>query len=125
MNYTGKTLAGKVFDSNTDPQFQHVDPLVVNMKGGVIRGWTDGLTLLKKGAKARFYIPSPLAYGAQGAGADIKPNEILIFDINVIDIVSQEEAMLQADKERMQMEAMQKQINEMQKAQADTSNKKK
>ena len=63
---------------------------------GVIPGWTDGLKLLNKGAKAKFYIPSSLAYGAQGAGQDIKPNEILVFDIEVVDILNRTQALAAA-----------------------------
>ena len=54
----------------------------------VIKGWTDGLSMLKKGAKANLYIPSALAYGARGSGADIKPNANLVFEIEVVDVVS-------------------------------------
>ena len=122
VNYTGKTMAGKAFDSNTDPAFNHLEPLTVNMTNnqmlgsGVIKGWTDGMTLLNKGAKAKFYIPSSLAYGAQGAGADIGPNEILVFDIEVLDILNQTQAM--AD-----MEATQKRMQEMQKRMMDSMQK--
>jgi FKBP-type peptidyl-prolyl cis-trans isomerase FkpA len=136
VNYIGKTLDGKAFDSNTDPQFNHVQPFVVSMKidpatgqGSVIKGWIDGLSLLNKGAKARFYIPSQLAYGTQGAGAAIKPNEVLMFDIEVVDVLSKEQVMAEAKKEQMQamqMQAMQKKfMDSMKKAQADTANKKK
>lgn len=128
--YTGKTLEGKVFDSNTDPKFNHTDPLMVAMKpnpmmGGVIKGWTDGLLLLSKGAKARFYIPSSLAYGSRGAGADIQPNAILIFDIEVADVLSAEQAKVTQEQTRKKMEALQKHfMDSLQKVQADTAAKK-
>jgi FKBP-type peptidyl-prolyl cis-trans isomerase FkpA len=78
INYTGRTMAGKTFDSNTDPAFQHVAPYPVAMWAPeVIPGWIDGLKMLNKGAKAKFYVPSALAYGARGKGNDIGPNEIL------------------------------------------------
>jgi FKBP-type peptidyl-prolyl cis-trans isomerase FkpA len=89
VNYTGKTFAGKVFDSNTDPQFAHVTPLDVDMtqRAALIIGWLEGLTYLNKGAKAIFYIPSPIGFGANGTGDDkIGPNEILVFDIELVDI---------------------------------------
>jgi FKBP-type peptidyl-prolyl cis-trans isomerase FkpA len=88
VNYTGKTLLGKVVDSNTDPRFKHVRPLDVNLsvKGSVIPGWEEALLYLNKGSKAVFYIPSTLAYGAAGGGGDIGPNEILIFDIDVLSV---------------------------------------
>jgi FKBP-type peptidyl-prolyl cis-trans isomerase len=50
----------------------------------VIKGWTEGLQLMKEGAKFRFFIPSDLAYGAQGNGRNIGPNETLIFDVELL-----------------------------------------
>ena len=96
VNYTGKDLkTGKVFDSNVDPQFNHVQPFPVNMTtdptlgGRVIPGWTDGLKMLNKGAKARLYIPSTLAYGAQG-NRDILPNTNLVFDVEITDVLNKD-----------------------------------
>jgi FKBP-type peptidyl-prolyl cis-trans isomerase len=54
--------------------------------GQVIPGWDEGLMLLKKGSKAKFIIPSPLAYGENGAGALIPANSILVFDVEVTDV---------------------------------------
>ncbi len=104
-NYTGMLMDGKIFDSNTDSSFKHVTPLLVNMTddpslgGGIIKGWKDGLTLLNKGAKAKFFIPSSLAYGAQGAAPDIKPNSILIFNIEVVDILNKAQAKAAVEEE--------------------------
>ena len=129
-NYTGKTLEGKTFDSNTDPAFRHVEPLLVNMTSdpslgnSVIRGWSDGLKLLNKGAKAKFYIPSTLGYGPQGAGADIAPNSNLVFDIEVTDILSREQAVKELGEQNRRMQEMQKRFTDsMSKAQADTTRK--
>jgi FKBP-type peptidyl-prolyl cis-trans isomerase FkpA len=91
VNYTGKTFGGKLFDSNIDPQFGHVTPLNVDMtkRTALIMGWLEGLTYLNKGAKAILYIPSPIAFGANGTGdGRIGPNEILIFDIELLEITS-------------------------------------
>src|SRR5690606_5379895 len=75
VNYTGKTMDGKTFDSNVDPQFQHVEPFTFKLgQGQVIRGWDEGVALLKKGSKAKLYIPSPLAYGTQDRSPSIPPN---------------------------------------------------
>jgi FKBP-type peptidyl-prolyl cis-trans isomerase FkpA len=113
--YTGKTLSGgKVFDSNTDPKFGHPQAFPVSMNvapgapGSVIAGWTDGLSLLNKGAKARFYIPSSLAYGAHGAGGEIKPDENLVFDIEVVDVITKEQAKAEEAVERAKAQAQQK-----------------
>jgi len=87
MSYTGMTLDGKVFDSNMDPKFGHVQPFSFNLGiGQVIQGWDEGVQLLKIGSKASFFIPSALAYGEQGAGAAIPPNAVLVFDVELIKI---------------------------------------
>lgn len=129
--YTGKTLEdGKVFDSNTDPKFNHTELLPVNMgapegaPGSVIKGWTDGLSLLKKGAKAKLYIPSSLAYGSRGAGGDIKANANLVFEVEVKEVVTAAQARAEAAVEKKQMEAQQKKtMDSLQKAQKDTLKK--
>ena len=114
VNYTGRTLNGEEFDSNTDPSKGHVEPLNVNMTNDqslgepVIKGWTDGLKLLNKGAKAKFYIPSPLGYGARGGGGPIGPNAILTFDIEVVDILNKEQALVAIQAQQKKMEEMRK-----------------
>lgn len=91
MNYTGALLDGTKFDSNEDTAFHHVMPFnFVLGRGQVIKGWDEGVALLKKGAKATFYIPSPMAYGPQarpGGGANpkgIPANSILVFDVQLV-----------------------------------------
>ena len=123
-NYTGRILNGtKAFDSNTDSAFSHVEPFLVNMTkdqtlgGGVIPGWNDGLTLLNKGSKAKFYIPSALAYGSRGMGQDIPANSILVFDIEVVDILNRQQAGLVVAEQRKKMEAMQQMQMQMQQMQ--------
>jgi len=109
VNYTGRTLdSGKVFDSNIDPKFMHVQPLEVNLGefGGIILGWTDALMQLKKGSKATVYIPSTLAYGTAGKGDQIKPGDNLIFDMDVIDVTNEEA--FAAKQKAMQEEMMRK-----------------
>jgi FKBP-type peptidyl-prolyl cis-trans isomerase len=86
VNYTGKTLDGKTFDSNVDPEFQHTDPFQFNVgQGMVIPGWDEGIMLLNKGSKAKLFVPSTLAYGPQGNGP-IAPNSVLMFDVELLDI---------------------------------------
>ena len=120
VNYTGRTLdSGKVFDSNLDPQFKHAAPLEVSLAelGTVILGWEDALLQLKKGSKATVYIPSSLAYGANGKGGDIKPNANLIFDMEVIDVTSDEAlAAKQMEKQKQMMEAQQRSNDSLQRA---------
>jgi FKBP-type peptidyl-prolyl cis-trans isomerase FkpA len=90
IKYNGKTLDGKMFDSNIDPSKGHPEPLLVNLTGdmslgnGVIPGMTDALLMMKKGTKAVMYIPSTLGYGARGAGADIPANACLIFEVEIL-----------------------------------------
>lgn len=87
VDYTGKTLEGVTFDSNTDPKFNHVQPFSFPLgQRQVIAGWDEGVALMKKGSKATLYIPSPLAYGPQAQSAELPANSILIFDVEVKDI---------------------------------------
>lgn len=131
VNYTGKTLAGKTFDSNTDPAFNHVQPYLVNLTSDptlgqpVIQGWYDGLKMLNKGAKAKFYIPSTLAYGAMQQGPDITPNSILVFDIEVLDVLSKDQGKVALEADRKIMEEKQKRfMDSIQKTQPADPNQK-
>ncbi|MDE6278068.1 MAG: FKBP-type peptidyl-prolyl cis-trans isomerase [Muribaculaceae bacterium] len=80
LNYTGRLIDGKVFDS-TEGRGPATFPV-----SGVIPGFGEGVQLVGKGGKATLYIPGNLAYGEAGAPqAGIGPNEMLIFDIELID----------------------------------------
>ena len=81
VHYEGKTLDGNIFDSSYQRDTPATFPL-----NRVIAGWTEGVQLMREGSKYRLYIPSELAYGANGAGSDIGPNETLIFDVELISI---------------------------------------
>lgn len=86
VNYTGKTLDGKVFDSNIDPSFMHVEPFTFILgMGNVIKGWDEGVSLMNRGTKCTLYIPSRLAYGKHSPDPrKIPDNAIMIFDIEVL-----------------------------------------
>jgi FKBP-type peptidyl-prolyl cis-trans isomerase len=96
VNYIGKTLEGKVFDSSIEMEAKKAglqqpgrtyEPIsVVLGQNSVIPGWEQGLLLLNEGSRASFIIPSDLAYGPQGAGEDIKPFSTLIFDLEIVKV---------------------------------------
>ncbi len=79
--YTGKLMDGTVFDSTDKNEGK---PIELNISQ-VIKGWTEGIQLMSKGSKYRFYIPADLAYGDNGAGGVIPPGAALIFDIELVD----------------------------------------
>ena len=82
VKYTGKLLDGTVFDS-TDKNGGAPADISLDR---VIKGWTEGIQLMSKGSKYRFYIPSDLAYGDQGAGDDIPGGSTIIFDVELVNI---------------------------------------
>lgn len=86
IRYKGTDMAGQVFDSNDKPGAELL-PLQIGAQRSII-GFEDGIKQLSKGAKARLFIPSPIAYGPKGNPPVIKPNENLIFDVEVADITS-------------------------------------
>jgi FKBP-type peptidyl-prolyl cis-trans isomerase FklB len=81
-HYEGRLLDGSVFDSS----YQRGEPADFGLNQ-VIPGWTEGVQLMKEGAKFRFTIPYLLAYGEQGAGASIPPFSTLIFDVELIKVL--------------------------------------
>ncbi len=86
-HYRGTLIDGKEFDSS----YKRNEPLKIPVSG-VIKGWTEALQLMKEGAKWKLFIPSELGYGETGAGEDIGPNSVLIFDIELISIGGDQEA---------------------------------
>lgn len=83
VHYSGALTNGMVFDSSYKRK-QPID-FVLGI-GQVIPGWDEGIQLLQVGDKARFVIPSDLAYGSRGAGGVIPPNATLVFDVELMDV---------------------------------------
>src|SRR5690606_36852805 len=83
VHYKGQLPDGTVFDSSYKGNEPIEFPLGV---GHVIPGWDEGVQLLKVGDKARFVIPSDLAYGSQGAGGVIPPHATLVFDVELMKV---------------------------------------
>lgn len=84
VHYTGSLTDGKKFDSSHD----RGEPIAFKLGiGQVIKGWDEGISLMKPGGKARLTIPGNLAYGERGSGNTIPPNATLIFDVELVEIV--------------------------------------
>lgn len=85
VQYEGSLPDGTVFDSS----YARGQPAMFTV-GDLIPGWQEGLQLMRMGGKARFVIPSELAYGAQGAGGVIPPNSALVFQVELLGILPRE-----------------------------------
>jgi FKBP-type peptidyl-prolyl cis-trans isomerase FkpA len=79
VTYIGKHLDGTVF-------YQTTNPVVFEQLGGLIEGWKIGLQLIQKGGHIKLIIPSALAYGCSGSANIIAPNEILYYEVQLIDV---------------------------------------
>lgn len=82
VHYTGTLINGKVFDSSRDRGEPIEFPL-----NGVIRGWTEGVQRMKVGSRYKFYIPYQLGYGTQGSPPVISGGAMLIFDVELLEII--------------------------------------
>lgn len=101
-NYSGHVLNGEFFDSNIEEiakengVFTEGRPYgpfeTVLQQGAVIQGWVEGFQYFNKGSKGTLYIPSTLAYGSRARSAQIGPNSILVFDVELLDVQSSEVA---------------------------------
>ncbi|NLD37667.1 MAG: FKBP-type peptidyl-prolyl cis-trans isomerase [Desulfatiglans sp.] len=85
VHYEGTKLDGTVFDSS----YKRGEPATFQADQ-VIKGWTEGLQLMKVGGKYRLFIPADLAYGVRGAGQEIGSNEVLQFDVELLDVLDNE-----------------------------------
>jgi len=84
VQYTGTTINGTKFDSSYD----RGEPASFRVSN-VIRGWVEGLQLMREGSKFMLYVPADLAYGERGAGNVIKPFETLIFEVELLEIIKE------------------------------------
>ncbi|MEO0452939.1 MAG: FKBP-type peptidyl-prolyl cis-trans isomerase [Verrucomicrobiota bacterium] len=81
VHYRGTLLDGTEFDSS----YKRGQPASFPLNR-VIKGWTEGVQLMKPGSKYKFFVPHDLAYGARGAGPKIGPNSTLIFEVELIEV---------------------------------------
>lgn len=97
VGYTGWILNGEHFDSSDEaiakehgifnPQRPAYEPYKFAIgQGAVIKGWDEGIALLNEGSKARIWVPSPLGYGSSNRSRIIKPNSILVFDVELVEV---------------------------------------
>ena len=83
VHYAGKLTNGQEFDNS----FKRGEPIEIPIGvGQVIKGWDEGIQLLKEGEAATLLIPSELGYGTRGAGSVIPPNAWLIFDVELVKV---------------------------------------
>lgn len=97
VHYVGRLLDGTLFDTSVEsaareagkfsPERPYTPIGFIVGRGQVIQGWDEGLLMFPKGSKGTIYIPSPLAYGPQARSAEIKENSILMFDVEMVDII--------------------------------------
>lgn len=81
VHYEGSLMDGTVFDSS----YERDNPASLPLNG-VISGWQEGLQLMSEGAKYKLYVPAELAYGEEGAGNRIGPNEALVFEVELLEV---------------------------------------
>ena len=86
VHYQGANIRGTIFDST----YEYGEPLEIPLDR-VIPGWSEGLRMMRVGSRARLFIPSDLAYGERGAGGVIAPNAVVVFDVELLEILPPED----------------------------------
>lgn len=81
VHYKGKLKDGSEFDNS----YKRNEPAEFPVNG-VIQGWQEGLQLMKEGAEYKLFVPPELGYGQRGAGRQIGPNEVLIFEVELMEV---------------------------------------
>ena len=81
VNYRGTFIDGKEFDNS----YTKGEPIIVKVDG-VIKGWTEALSMMKVGSKWQLFVPPDLAYGSSGLGQRIPPNKVLVFEMELLGI---------------------------------------
>ena len=83
VHYEGSFIDGNVFDSS----YIQGEAVVFPLDGGVIPGWAEGLGMMREGSRAMLYLPPELAYGEMSIGNIIAPNTVLIFEVELLEII--------------------------------------
>jgi len=86
VHYQGADIYGNIFDST----YEYGEPVEIPLDR-VISGWSEGLRMMREGSRARLFIPSDLAYGERGAGGVIAPNAVVVFDVELLEILPSED----------------------------------
>ena len=87
VHYQGADIYGNIFDST----YEYGEPVEIPLDR-VIPGWSEGLRMMREGSRARLFIPPDLAYGERGAGGVIAPNAVVVFDVQLLEILPSEYA---------------------------------
>ena len=82
VHYRGRLENGKEFDSS----YQRGQPAIFPVNG-LIKGWTEALLLMRPGAKWELHVPAELGYGSRGVGDTIPPNSLLIFEVELLEVL--------------------------------------
>ncbi|MBS1737769.1 MAG: FKBP-type peptidyl-prolyl cis-trans isomerase [Bacteroidetes bacterium] len=116
--YKGMLLDGLVFDQSYDSTGKATKPFTFMIgQPGAIEGWSDGMVYFNKGGKGRLFIPSGRAWGSRGAGADIKPNTPVMFEVTISDVMPKEKYQKEMEAKQKMQQLQQQMLQQMQQQQ--------